>query len=63
MSKNIVPAREDWAERQYDAFAERRRLEAEQVAEARYLEDLRRTAETLDSAKQAPKRRKKGKRE
>ncbi len=40
----------DWAERQYDAFAERRRLEAEQVAESRYLEDLREAAETLDKA-------------
>ncbi len=39
----------DWAERQYDAFAERRRLEAEQAAEARYLEDLRKSAEVLDS--------------
>lgn len=36
-----------WAESQYDAFAERRRLEAEQAAEARYLEDLRKSAETL----------------
>ena len=39
----------DWAERQYDAFSERRRLEAEHVAEANYLEDLRKTAETLKS--------------
>ncbi len=36
-----------WAERQYDAFAERRRLEAEQAAEARYVEDLRGAAEAL----------------
>lgn len=40
---------QDWAERQYDAFAERRRLEAEQVAEWRYLQDLRGAAETLIS--------------
>lgn len=40
---------QDWAERQYDTFAERRRLEAEQVAEARYLEDLRSAAETMKS--------------
>lgn len=48
----------DWAERQYDAFAERRRREAEQAAEARYLEDLREAAEALESApsKQSSKR-------
>ena len=40
----------DWAQRQYDAFAERRRLEAEQVGDARYLQDLRTTAETLTAA-------------
>lgn len=39
----------DWAERQYDAFAERRRLEAEQAAEARYVEDLRSAAAELQS--------------
>lgn len=37
----------DWADRQYDAFAERRRLEAEQAAEVRYLEDLRSAADAL----------------
>ena len=37
----------DWAEGQYDAFAERRRLEAEQMAEARYLEDLRAVTDAL----------------
>lgn len=37
----------DWANRQYDAFAERRRLEAEQAAEGRYLEDLRSAAESM----------------
>lgn len=44
----------DWADRQYDAFAERRRLEAEQAAEARYLEDLRSAADVV-----MPKRAKK----
>lgn len=37
----------DWANEQYDQFAERRRLEAEQEADARYLDDLRNTAERL----------------
>ncbi|WP_411833205.1 virulence RhuM family protein [Pseudoxanthomonas mexicana] len=39
-----------WAERQYDAFAEQRRLRAEQAADARYLQDLRATAETMRAA-------------
>ncbi|MBH1814765.1 virulence RhuM family protein [Stenotrophomonas maltophilia] len=39
----------DWAEGQYDAFAERRRLEAEQVAEGQYVEDLRSAAKTLEN--------------
>lgn len=37
------------AEKQYDRFAERRRLEAEQHAGARYLEDLKASTETLES--------------
>lgn len=37
----------DWAERQYDAFSERRRLDAEQAAGTRYLEDLREAAEAM----------------
>jgi hypothetical protein len=40
----------EWAEEQYDAFAERRRLEAEQVAEAWYLEDLRSAADAVRRA-------------
>lgn len=52
-----------WANSQYDAFAERRRLDAEQVAEARYLEDLRSAAESLRTpegkAKSGASRRKK----
>jgi hypothetical protein len=42
---------QDWAARQYDAFSERRRLEAEQMADARYLEDLRQAADTLTPAR------------
>jgi hypothetical protein len=41
----------DWAHGQYDAFAERRRLEVEQVAEARYLEDLRGAVEAVKPGK------------
>jgi hypothetical protein len=37
-----------WAEWQYDAFAERRRLAAETEAEAQYVEDLRTSAKTLE---------------
>lgn len=55
----------DWAERQYDAFAERRRLEAELAAEARYLEDLRSAADAVkkqgsdEKKKSAPRRARK----
>lgn len=38
-----------WAFQQYDAFAERRRLEAEEEAEQRYVDDLRKSAKTLES--------------
>jgi hypothetical protein len=38
-----------WAHRQYDAFAEQRRVEAETRAEARYLEDLRESARAVES--------------
>jgi hypothetical protein len=53
----------DWAQRQYDAFAERRRLEVEQAADARYLEDLRSAAETMKSSvvRKAPAKKKAGK--
>ena len=44
----------DWAERQYDAFAERRRLEAETEAEIRYVEDLRASAKMLESQRKKP---------
>lgn len=55
----------DWAHGQYDAFAERRRLEAEQAAEARYVEDLRSAAEAVKKQgsvekKSAPHRARKG---
>jgi len=39
----------EWAHGQYDAFAERRRLEAEAIAEARYLDDLRTSATALEA--------------
>jgi hypothetical protein len=50
----------DWAGTQYDSFAERRRVEAESEASARYLEDLAATAKLLESgagAKVPPKPR------
>ncbi|MFA6091384.1 MAG: virulence RhuM family protein [Elusimicrobiota bacterium] len=53
-----------WANKQYDAFAEQRRLEAETAAEARYLDDLRTSAKTLEEERKklpkAEKKRKKG---
>ncbi|HOH65607.1 MAG: virulence RhuM family protein [Sedimentisphaerales bacterium] len=60
----------EWASEQYDAFAQRRRLEAEKQAEARYIEDLRYSTENIKqqrknlpskkqakAKKQAPKRK------
>jgi len=50
-----------WAHDQYDAFAERRRLEAEAEAEKRYVEDLRASAKTLEAERRkltAPKKSK-----
>ena len=41
----------DWAREQYDAFAERRRLAAEDAAEARYIDDLRQSAKVLESGR------------
>ena len=38
-----------WAEEQYTAFSDRRRLEAAAEAEARYVEDLRKSAKVLDT--------------
>lgn len=62
-------SREDalsWAQEQYDAFAERRRLAAEADAESRYVEDLRTSAKMLETerkelpTKKPPKSRNKG---
>jgi len=44
----------DWAYQQYDAFTERRRLEAEAAAEARYMEDLRSSVKTLETKRKKP---------
>lgn len=43
-----------WVYGQYDAFAERRRLEAEAQAEVRYVEDLRSSAESLEKQRKKP---------
>ena len=40
-----------WANTQYDAFTDRRRLEAEAAAEAQYLDDLRTSAKTLEAGR------------
>jgi hypothetical protein len=50
----------DWANTQYDAFSERRRLAAESEASARYIEDLEATAKVLqgNESTRAPKPRK-----
>jgi len=44
----------DWAQEQYDAFAERRRLAAEAEAETRYVEDLRTSAKILETRRKKP---------
>jgi hypothetical protein len=49
-----------WAGTQYDAFAERRRVEAESEASARYLEDLAATARLLENTTGANVPRKPG---
>jgi len=43
-----------WAEEQYAAFSDRRRLEAEVAAEARYVEDLRASARALETERKKP---------
>jgi hypothetical protein len=43
-----------WANKQYDAFTERRRLEAETAAEEHYLDDLRTSAKTLEAGRKKP---------
>ncbi len=50
-----------WAEGQYDALSERRRLEAEVEAEARYIEHLREAARTLEVKRKKPKSKRKKK--
>jgi len=49
----------DWAHAQYDAYAERRRLEAESHAESQYVEDLRASAQALEHErkKKAPQKK------
>lgn len=51
----------DWAYRQYDAFAERRRLAAEAEAETGYMADLRNSANELEERRKKPEQEKKGK--
>lgn len=54
-----------WVHEQYDAFSERRRLDAESQAETHYIDDLRRSAKVLEGMRQRPpakKRTKKAKR-
>ena len=50
-----------WANEQYESFSERRRLEAEAIAEGRYLEDLQASARTLETKRKKPAARKAGK--
>ena len=45
-----------WANAQYDAFAERRRLEAEAEADRRYIDDLRHSAETVERERTVKKK-------
>jgi len=45
-----------WATDQYDAFAERRRLAAEAEAERQYLDDLRHSAEKLETERTVKKK-------
>lgn len=56
----------EWANEQYDAFAEQRRLQAESAAASQYFDDLEETAKLLESKPARPKapggRRKKGQR-
>ena len=49
-----------WAEAQYDAFAERRRLEAEQSAEKQYIEDLKSAAKALEAGRKKSSAKRKG---
>jgi hypothetical protein len=51
-----------WAEAQYGAFAERRRLQAEETAGTQYVEDLESAAKRLEADRKEPAKRKGGKR-
>ncbi|MEI6808096.1 MAG: virulence RhuM family protein [bacterium] len=50
----------NWAETQYDAFAERRRLQAEQTAWNQYVSDLEAAAKTLEAVRKKPSGKRKG---
>ena len=50
-----------WAEAQYDHFVERRRLQAEQAAEKKYVEDLQSAAKLLEAVRTKPLSKRKGK--
>lgn len=51
-----------WAETQYERFADRRRVQAEQIAEKKYIDDLQSAAKTLEATrKEQPSKRKGGK--
>jgi hypothetical protein len=49
-----------WAESQYEAFADRRRVRAEEAGEKRYLEDLKAAARTLEAGRQNASSKRKG---
>ncbi|MFA5044009.1 MAG: virulence RhuM family protein, partial [Kiritimatiellia bacterium] len=49
-----------WAEAQYDRFVERRRLQAEQIAEKKYIEDLQSAAKSLEASRKKPPSKSKG---
>ena len=49
------------ARRQYDEFAERRRLQAEAEADTRYMDDLRTSAQTLETERKKQPTKKKRK--
>jgi hypothetical protein len=51
---------QDWAEIQYDAFADRRRLDAESDSSARYLDDLSKSAKLLESGSKEPPNKPRG---
>lgn len=48
----------EWAQEQYETFTERRRLDKEREAEARYMEDLRTSARMLTTKRKKPGKKK-----